>query len=109
MKSISPRKILTDGVMTGTSVITTEAISVSDIKSFAFQFTWTGTATGAFIIEGSVNGTDFATLPVTIAAAAGADTRVVDVPYTGIAVVRGKYTNATNTGVLQAWFCGKAV
>ena len=108
MKKISPVKIVTDGVMTGTSVITSEGVGVQDMKSCAFQFVWTGTATGTFAIEGSVDGVNWSDMGLTIADAAAAGNRVADITATGVSALRAKYTNATNTGTLQVWFVGKA-
>lgn len=110
MKKISPVKIVTDGAMTGTAVITSPEVGVQDLKSCSFQYVFTGTPNGTFDIEGSVDGVNFESMGITIAAAAGAaGNRVVDITDTGVAALRAKYTNTSSTGTLQIWFCGKAV
>ncbi len=110
MKKISPVRILTDGVMTGTSVLTTAGIGIQDIKSCAFQFVWTGTAEGTFAIEGSVDGTNWSDMGLTISAAAGtAGNRIADITAVGVSAVRATYTNTASTGTLQVWFVGKSV
>lgn len=110
MKKISPVKIVTDGVMTGTAVITSEGVGIQDIKSCAFQFVWTGTPNGTFLIEGSVDGANWSDMGITISAATGsAGNRIADITATGISAARAKYTNTSSTGTLQIWFVGKAV
>lgn len=107
-RKIAKGKIVADGVMTGTSVISTPVMDVSDSKSFAFQFTWTSTAQGTFAVLGSVDGTSFVDMGLTITAASGtAGTRIADITASGVAFVYATYTNTASTGVLQVYFNAK--
>lgn len=128
-KEVSPRyQTLTDGVMTGTTVLTSVPTGIGYRDSISIQLIWTGTPVGTFSIEGSVNynpglpqsgsgpvnaGT-WDPLPVVTesgvvpAAAGSANSNLVNLEWLGFPWIRAVYTNASSTGVLNVWIYAKS-
>ena len=112
---VKARQIITDGVMTGTSVITSSEQDCSGAKLISIELSWSGTPNGTFVVQRpatyNANGTvaTWATLPVTstngdtLTAAGSASTHQIDVTVVCFTRVRVQYTNASSTGTLQAW------
>lgn len=107
---------VTSGSMTGTAVITSTPTDTASMIFCSYTFIWTGTPTGAFTFEVSNNYDRIATTgtwvtwapAVAPADPAGSATstsvNLANFPYRW---VRFKYTNASGTGTLNAWFFGK--
>jgi hypothetical protein len=113
-------RVLTDGVMTGTTVLTTAPSCINQLDNCSYTMVWTSTAVGAFTFEVSNNyenrnGTESGTWTVlTIAApptnpAGSASNTGVDLSGLPYRHVRCKYTNSSSTGVLNVFFNGKGL
>lgn len=98
------------GVMTGTDVITSNPTNIQNLDNIGLQIAWTGTAIGVIEIQCSIDGVTFMDLSFgpPIAQPAGVDggylVNLTELPYP---LIRVKYTNASGTGTLSAWICGK--
>lgn len=98
------------GTMTGTAVITSTPTNIENLDNIGFQISWTGTAVGVIAILCSIDGVTY--LPLTFgppltqpAGTAGAYLiNLTELPYPFIQL---QYTNASGTGTLSAWICGK--
>jgi hypothetical protein len=113
------KKVIDAGVMTGTTALTSVVTDLQSVLVASYQMVWTSTAVGTFSIEVSNSyenraGTETGTWTVltldsapTNPAGAGGDTGV-DLSQLPYRYVRLKYTNASSTGVLNAWIHGKA-
>lgn len=108
--------------MTGTAVLTSAVMDLRTTRGASLQAVFTGTAAGAFVIQGSLNysvdpggnvsnaGT-WNTLPTNtlptannLAAPAGSSgSSLADIPLTGIPWIRVIYTNASGTGTLVVY------
>lgn len=94
-------------VMTGTNVLTSQALDVSNYQSTAFQLSWTGTPTGTFAVLVSIDGVTYVDL------GASSPNNPAGSPASGYLPVYGsgakwmklQYTNASGSGTLS----GKAV
>jgi hypothetical protein len=123
-------QVITDGVMTGTSVITGLAFELKGRSHVSYQIVWTSTATGTMNFQ--VTNHPMPWLTATGGTPTALNTGVANTAATwttltnpsaftalqpagtagnsefgfadlGALWIRPKYTNATNTGVLQCW------
>ncbi len=116
-------KIFDAATMTGTTVLTSDVISLDDGRTLiGVQLVWTSTAVGAWSFEGSCNykrrGTDDATTEgdwtvFTLAAspsnpAGVAGSVLVDLSEVPWSHIRIKYTNASSTGVLNGYVASRS-
>lgn len=98
--------------MTGTSVVTSAVLIIRTLACASLQAVWTGTPTGTFVVEGSLDysvdpagavkdpGT-WNSIGVSLTNPTGsAGSSLVDLALTGIPYVRVTYTNASGTGTL---------
>lgn len=114
---IPPVPILTAGSMTGTTTLTSSVVDIRWFDNVGIQCNWTGTPTGTFYIDVSLdytagqNAGNWTTIPVVPgpAPAGAAGTAYVDVIQTAAAYIRLRYTNATGTGVLNVLLMGKMI
>lgn len=112
-------RIITDGVMTGTNVLTSSEIDISAAEVAAIEIVWTGTPNGTFAVQACVNVAQPGTAPgagvtwqtiVTPAAAAGvAGNHLINLSDMGFSKLRVTYTNSSSTGVLNAYITVKGV
>jgi hypothetical protein len=111
VRTFNPQ-IITNGSMTGTSVITSSIIDTTGLSSCSVHLVWTGTPNGTFLVKGSNDGTTFTaitTIPASLVASGAAGDLLINLapwPYAKFEVI---YTNASSTGTLNAWFCGKGL
>lgn len=109
-KKINDYQLITNGSMTGTSTVTSDAQNIENFDNVGLQFTWTGTPVGTFSISGSIDGENFYPLtfdPVLEAPSGSAGGFLVNlnqVPYPFIQVA---YTNASSTGTLNVFIFSK--
>lgn len=101
---------LLDGESMGAS-ITSAATNVTYTDVVGYQLKWTGTPTGTFDVEATVDGTNWEALtlspaPQATGAAGGTLINLNQVPY---AQVRLKYTRTSGTGNLTAWVMTKTL
>lgn len=115
-------KIITNGVMTGTSVLTSTVTNIQHWDNVCLQFVWAGSPTGTFSVQFSVdyaqdfqgNVTNTGTWdPITLspapAASGSAGSWLLDLNQLSMPWVRVVYTNASGSGVLQAYISGKEI
>lgn len=127
-KEISePFQVITNGAMTGTTVITSLPTNIKYRDSVAYQAKWTGTPNGTFSVEGSVDynpnlpqaqnpvGTTASatwtpiTLSPTPAATGSAGNFIINMNQLAFAWIRLVYTNTSSTGTLQAYVTAKSL
>lgn len=103
-------ELVENGAMTGTSVITSEPVTITNLDNVAVQAEWTGTPTGVLQIMLSGNGSTY--FPLTFspdinqpAGSSGALLALINQapPF----YLQVEYTNASGTGALDVWVCGK--
>lgn len=107
--------------MTGTAVLTSKVMDWRLIRAGSVQVVWTGTPTGVFSLQGSLdytvdpsgavkNAGTWEDLGIALTAPAGAaGNDLADITITGIPWIRVIYTNASGTGTLTATGHGKGV
>jgi hypothetical protein len=100
--------------VTGTNVYTLEALPLETASGYSITVRLTGTATGSVLLEGTCDGTTWATLgyldnsgTISLDAATADDRYIWNVPSAFYKAVRVVYTNATNSGTLSASFFAK--
>jgi hypothetical protein len=114
--------LIVNGVMTGTSAITSNALNIRFLDNIGVQFNFTGTPTGTFQVlvsadheqdpEGNVTvpGTF---IPVTLSpapvASGSAGQIYIDLNQLSAPWLEVSYTNASGVGVLNAFATAKAV
>ena len=87
--------------MTGVAAITSLPLDTRTIPRAALMMSWTGSASGSFSVQGSVDGTTYADLGISIPSVAGvAGNTFIDVGYTGADYLQVVYTNTGGTGSL---------
>lgn len=109
-----------NSTMTGTAVLTSQWFQVGQLTLVSFIASWTGTPNGTFSFEVSNDQTDLPaniaaagiiTLPLPAAFASGNPVgTATGYPFDfeiAFRWIRMKYTNASSTGVLTAFFEGK--
>lgn len=122
---------IANGVMTGTTVLTSAVTSIQFLDDIGIQLNWTGAAVGNFRVQVSAdhaqdsqanvtvagnwcpllftywNGSAFVTsydLPTTLGSPIYLDLALLSAPW-----IRVLYTNASSTGVLNAFITAKEV
>lgn len=115
-------QLISGGVMTGTSVITSSAVEIINLDNVFLQLHFTGTPTGTFSVQvssdhdqdpnGNVivagNWISLVLSPSPVAAGASGDIGI-DLNQLGASYLRVVYTNASGTGVLSAVVSGKSL
>jgi hypothetical protein len=112
-------RIISDGAMTSTNVLTSTEIDISAAECAAIELVWTGTPTGTFAVQACVNvaqagaapgaGVTFQTIVVPAAAAGAAGNHLINLSDMGFSKLRVTYTNSSGTGVLNAYITVKGV
>lgn len=110
--------------MTGTATLHSHPMDWQTIRGGAIQAVWTGTPTGTFTVEGSLNylpnpdgspgtGTNagvWTSLGASVSNPAGsAGNSIVDISLTGVPWVRLTYVNVSGTGTLTVYGAGKGI
>lgn len=106
-RGLDPVKLITNGVMTGTDVLTSSIIDGLHMKNIGIHGIWTGTPTGTLVIDYSIDGVTYfsgAAIADPAGSASDAAASIVDFAYR---YIRVKYTNASGTGVLNVWAVAK--
>lgn len=117
---LTPHKVIENGVMTGTTVLTSSVTVIQNISYIGYSVSFTGTPTGTFSVEvsndysinpdGSVRNAGTWT-PITLTgspvASGSAGTGFIDIDGIAAYAIRLKYTNTSGSGVLNAYVNGK--
>jgi hypothetical protein len=118
------KRVITDGAMAGTDVLTGDWVSLRGMSKISFQAIWTGTPNGAFSFEvTNAKAADTGVPPSTATATAltlpsgfssgnpagSASNFMFEFVDMSEAFIRCKYTNASSTGTLQVDAFGKGV
>jgi hypothetical protein len=111
---------ITNGVMTGTSTLTSTVTNIQFLDLIGLQMNFTGTPTGTFQVQVSadyvldnngnvINPGNWINLVLpTAPVAAGAPGNIyIDIIDTSAPWIRLQYTNASGTGVLNAFITAK--
>jgi hypothetical protein len=122
-KSNLPKfQILTAGDMSSSTPLVSAVTNIEHLDNIALQFNFSGTPTGAFAVEVSVdyaqdangNVTNPGTwVPMALspapAAAGAAGSIFIDIQMTSAPWIRSKYTKASGSGLLDMWISAKMV
>ena len=119
---LSKYQLFTNGVMTGTNVLTSPAIHILNLDNVYIQLDFTGTPVGTFQVQVSGDHVEdqqgnvvvaghwisLALSPAPVAAGAALDIGI-DCNQLGAPYVRVVYTNASGVGVLNGFVSGKGL
>jgi hypothetical protein len=111
--------------MSGTNVYTSSVTGILYRDSISYQFAWTGTPSGNFDVQGSIdynaglpesagslNAGTWTSIPLTpvatITGSGGASNVLANLFDLAFPYTRFQYTNSTGSGVLGSWVSGKS-
>lgn len=91
--------------------ITSPSIEIQWLDNVCVQLVWTGTPTGTFSVEGSLDQVSWAALILnpTISAAGSADNALIDLNQLSFPYIRVVYTASSGTGTLNALLGAKMI
>lgn len=101
-----------DGTMIRTVTVTSVPTNIKNLDNIGFQIAWTGDAAGTLEIQCSIDGVTYYPLSFDppILQPSGTEggylINLTELPYPWIQL---KYRNASGTGNLSAWICGKDI
>jgi len=98
--------------MSGTSVITSSSISIAYTDVLSLQLSWSGQPQGTFDLQGSIDAIQWASVPLSPAAAAsGSGSFLILINTNNLAypLARVVYTNSTASGTLSCWLNTKGL
>lgn len=109
-KQVSLPYQLLNGESMGAS-FTSAATNVTYTDVVGYQLKWTGTPTGTFDVEATVDGSNWEALTLSPApqATGGAGGTLISLNQIPYAQVRLKYTRTSGTGSLSAWVMTKTI
>lgn len=102
-----PYQVVTNGDMSGT--VTSLVTTVNTQDNAGYQVKYSGTPTGSFFVDASINGVDwealaFSPAPVAVGAAGSFLINMNQLPYH---LIRLRYVPTSGSGTLQAWTMAK--
>lgn len=108
-KFLAPYSVITNGSMAGN--LTSAVTDIRYLDDVCYQIVWTGTPTGTFQVQGSLDQVTWNTLSLTPAPAAtgSAGNYLVDLEGLSFPYIRTTYTFTSGTGTLNILVGGKAV
>lgn len=94
-----------------TATVTSSTTDIRFLDNIAVELVWTGTPTGTFDFQGSLDNSNFVSVSVSpaIAATGAADKALVNFEGLAFAYFRVVYTKTSGTGTLTAYICGKSI
>jgi hypothetical protein len=111
-------QVITNQTMSGTSVITSQITEIRGFDNVSYEMDFTGTPMGTFSVQVS-NSYDpitnpnatFIVLSLSPAPVASGSSGIIgiDINQSGFKYIKLVYTNASGTGVLNAFISGKAI
>lgn len=106
---IKPYHLMTDGDMSGN--LTSDAVDVTYTDNVGFQLSFTGTPTGTFSCEGTIDETNWSALSFssTPQAVGSADTHLLNINQIPYKKLRVKYTRTSGTGTLNVYVMSKGL
>lgn len=102
----APTLIITAGDMSQAS-ITSDAIGIASLDNINIQCIWTGTPSGTFEVDVSLNSTTWNALPPAPTATGAAGSFTLDLNQLGSYYFRLVYTKSGSTGTLNCKAYGK--
>lgn len=89
--------------------VTSDTTNIEHLDNIAYQLVWTGTPTGTFAVEGTVDGSTWAALDLSdpILASGSADDALIVLSDLSFVSIRVKYTRTSGTGTLNVFISGK--
>ena len=108
---LEPYTIFDAEEMTGTATITSPSTGIKYLDNIAIDLSWTGTPTGTFSVEGSLDGSTWNELGfgTSIAAAGAAGDHQIYINQAPFHYIRVQYTNASGDGALSGKLAAKMV
>lgn len=121
MAFIGPRIVISPVAnnMTGVVALTSQVIDMRTMSQSSVQLQWTGTPTGTFSVQSSLdysaspqgnilNAGTWTDIGISVTSPSGsAGGAIVDMSLTGLPYLRMVYTNVSGTGTLQALIFAK--
>lgn len=106
---LAPYAVVSAGDMSGN--LTSKVTVINYLDNLCYQLVWTGTPTGTFQVEVSLDGINWTalTLSPVPAASGSAGSYYVDLNQLSASFVRIKYVFGSGTGTLTATVSGKSV
>jgi hypothetical protein len=107
--TLSPFKTITSGDMSGN--LTSKVTDISHMDNVSIQLNWTGTPTGTFAVQGSLDQANWVSLALspTPGAAGAAGNILLDLNQLSFPYIRTIYTASSGSGSLDAIISGKMV
>lgn len=100
---VQPYQVVINGAMSGTIIGAETTVSTQD--NAGYQVTFTGTPTGSFFVDATINGTDWSALSFSPAPAASgaADSFLINMNQLPYHKIRLRYVPTSGSGTLNAW------
>lgn len=107
-RHIEPTQILTTRTVSGVTPVRSNPLDMRTISRGAIHIIYGSGLTATFAIEGSVDGTTYRDIGVSIAAAAGtAGDALIDLSQFGFAYFKALITPSSGSGTVTVWANGK--
>lgn len=109
-KYLTPFKVITDGDMS-TASITSAVTEIPYLDNVCYQMVWTGTPTGNFDVQVSLDKTNWTSLVLSPppVASGSAGSYVIDMNQLSMTYIRLVYTRTASTGVLNVYISAKGL
>jgi hypothetical protein len=106
---LAPVRIISAGDMTGS--LTSSVTNIQCLDNICIQAIYTGTPTGTFSVEGSLDNVNWVALSTAPSPnpTGSAGSSLVQYSNQSIVYIRFKYTASSSTGTLNAYISGKAI
>jgi len=111
--------LIKNGVMTGTTTVTSSPQNVENFDNVGLEIVWTGTPTGTITIQGSISQsipgavavsyTDLTFAPLLDQPAGSAGRYLVNVATYAMPFIRVNYVNTSGSGTLNVYLYSKDV
>lgn len=107
-RTLSPYLVISAGTMGGDLTQATYT-DIQNMDNVSVQLVWTGTPTGTFYVDGSLDKATWTALSLSpSAAAAGAASSIlIDLNQLSFPYIRVRYVRTSGTGTLNAYISGK--